>query len=273
MGKQTTVISLLAFVVGGVIGITLGSGATADSAAGAVPTTTPPAATAPEPFFVAPEETVIGPAVVIADDLRLDGEQVAMDFALSSLAPVGDAASITQFLGFQAIEEVPAAELETIFLDDWVLSTTAGDIPGTVANPVARTVRFDVGEGFSLDSITAVELDSYALLVPIEDEFDLDLANEVAQVAPGISARLLAVTEQAQTIVQVELISERSFNYDLVGLSGAGPGWKSAVREAEGRPRWNLTYDARQAPDPIPLRITGAIWVPIDSGVQMVVEQ
>ena len=128
----------------------------------------------------------------------------------------------------------------------------------------------DVGEGFSLDSVLAVELDSYALLVPIEQEFSLDLANETVQVAPGITARLLAVTEQARSIVQVELISERSFNYDRIALLGAGPGWKSAVREAEGRPRWNLTYDAPQAPDPIPLRIAGSVWIAIESGAEVV---
>ena len=79
--------------------------------------------------------------------------------------------------------------------------------------------------------------------------------------------------KKAGRIVQVELRSDRSFNYDLVGLAGMGPGWKSAVREAEGRPRWNLTYDAPQAPDPIPLRITGSIWVPIESGTEIVVSR
>lgn len=273
MGKQTAVVALLVFVLGGVVGITLGNRATAVSATATTPPVVATTTTVPEPFFVEPGETVVGPAVVIPDDIRLDGGQVVLSFELSSLAPVGDAASVAQFLGFQAIEEVPAADLETVYLDSWVLSTTNGDIPGTVASPVARSVRFDVGEDFSLDSVTSVKLQSYALLIPIEREFTVDPANDVFEVAPGMTARLLAVTEQARTIVQVELISERDFNYDHVVLSGAGPGWKSAVREAEGRPRWNLTYDAPQAPDPIPLRIAGSIWIPIESDVEVAVSQ
>ena len=271
MWKQQAVIAFLVFALGGVVGIALGNAAAADSA----PTTTASAAatttTVPKPLFVEPGETVVGPAVVIPGDLSLDGEQVVLDFDMISLAPVGDAPSVAQFLGFQAVEEVPAADLDTVFLDRLVLSTTAGHIPGMVANPAAHTVRFDVGEGFSLDSVTGVKLDSYAILTPVEAEFTLDLANETAQVAPGMTARLLAVTEQARTIVQVELISTRGFNYDHISLTGAGPGWKSAVREAEGRPRWNLTYDAAQAPDPIPLRIAGAIWIPIESGAEVAV--
>jgi hypothetical protein len=271
MGKQTAVISLVVFVLAAIAGLTLGSRATAASVATTTTTLQTVPTTIPQSFFVDPEETVVGPAVVVADNLQLDGEQVTLDFALSSLAPVGDAASVTQFLGFQATEEVPPADLDTVYLDSWILTTAAGDIPGSVANPVARTVRFDVGDDFSLDAITSIKLDSYALFVPIDSEFDLSVANETAQVAPGITARLLAVTEQARTIIQVELISQRNFNYDSVRLVGAGPGWKSAVREAEGRPRWNLTYDAPQAPDPIPLRIAGSIWVSIESGAEVTV--
>lgn len=271
MGKQTAAVTLLVFFLGGAVGLTLGNRATAESVTVTTLSAIAPTTTVPVPFFVEPDETVVGPAVVIPGDLRLDGAQVVLDFTLSSLAPVGDAASVTQFLGFQAIEEVPAADLDTVYLDSWILSTTNRDVPGTVANPVARTVRFDVGEGFSLDSVKSVKLASYALLIPIEREFTLDLANEVAQVAPGMTARLLAVTEQARTIVQVELISERDFNYDHVALSGAGPGWKSSVREAEGRPRWNLTYDAPLAPDAIPLRITGSMWIPVESGAEVMV--
>ena len=163
------------------------------------------------------------------------------------------------------MEEVPPAELNTVYPDEWSLLTSNGDIPGTVATPEARTARFDVGSDFSLDAVTEVRLDSYGLLVPIDVSFELDLGSETAEVAPGISARLLAVTEQAATIIQVEIQSEREHNYDTIALAGVGPGWKSAVREAEGRPRWNLTYDSPTAPSPIHLRLHGAVWMTIES--------
>jgi hypothetical protein len=129
-----------------------------------------------------------------------------------------------------------------------------------------------VGPDFSLDSIEEVRLESYALFVPVDTAFSLDLDNDTVGVAPGITARLLAVTEQSLTIVQVEVRSERSFNYDNIRISGSGPGWKSAVREAEGRPRWNLTYDSPTAPSPIELRISGSVWIAIDDSSTILFE-
>ena len=209
--------------------------------------------------------------MLIADDLRIDGSEVVLDFELQSLAPVADAASITRFLGFQSTEQVPPTELDTVYPDDWTLVSNSGEIPGTSANPTARTARFDVGEAFSLASVEEVRLDSYALLIPIDKEFELTVGNDSAVVAPGVTIRLLAVTEQARTIVQVELLSERRFNNDAVGISGVGPSWKSAVREAEGRPRWNLTYDSATAPEVIRLRVTGSIWVTIDTETRVLI--
>ena len=98
------------------------------------------------------------------------------------------------------------------------------------------------------------------------------MGSDSAVVAPGITARLLAVTEQAVTIVQVEVISERNFNYDNITVLGVGPGWKSAVREAEGRPRWNLTYESPQAPSPIPLEISGSVWLSLDTDIPVLLE-
>ena len=272
MNRQIAAAAVVAFIVAFALGSFFGGRGDAAVAptttTGATSLVDPPA----EPVFVQPGETVIGPAVVIAKDLRLDGNQVVLEFELESLAPVGDAATITDFLSFQATESIPPQDLATVYLDGWVLETTAGDIPGTSANPAARTARFEVDSGFSLDTITSVRLASYALLVPIRSEFVLDVGSDTAIVAPGITARLLAVTEQAVTIVQVEVISERDFNYDNITVLGAGPGWKSAVREAEGRPRWNLTYESPTAPSPIPLEIAGSVWVSLDTDTPVLLE-
>lgn len=264
MARQTTLAALVAFLAAAAAGFLFSS---RDAAASMPETAAPPETTLAESLeatFLQPGETVIGPAVVVAKDLRLEGEQVTLDFDLRSLAPVADSASVSRLLGFQMIEDIPPEELDTVYLDQWALVTPTGEIPGSAANPSARAARFDVGPDFSLDSVTEVRLASYALLVPIDTIFTLDLDNDVASVAPGITARLLAVTEQALTIVQVEVLSERRFNYDNIGISGSGPGWKSAVREAEGRPRWNLTYDSATAPSPIELTIYGSVWVTIE---------
>lgn len=269
MSREIVASALVGFTIAGTVGLLIARGSdTGQNTATSTSVTT--TATEPPPaHFSSPHETVLGPVAVVATDVQLDGEEVALEFEVANLAPVGDAASVTRVLGFGAIEEVPAAELETVYLDRWTLVTSSGDFPGTVATPEARTARFDVGAGFSVDSITEVRVESFGLLVPVDTDFALELGSEASSVAPGMTARLLAVTEQATTIIQVELISERDFNYDTVALAGVGPGWKSAVREAEGRPRWNLTFDLPQAPFPILLRLHGAVWMTIESGAEI----
>ena len=126
MGKQTAAIAVFVFLLGGVVGIALGNNAQADSLPVTTRSTATTTTTVPAAFFVDPGETVVGPAVVIPGELRIEGDVVTLDFAVASLAPVGDAPSVTQFLGFQAVEEVPAADLHTVFLDNWVLNTTGG---------------------------------------------------------------------------------------------------------------------------------------------------
>ncbi len=270
MSRQTAAAAIVVFLVAFGGGVLVNSGAGNPESSTtlepvAIPTTTLP------PSFVQPGETVIGPAVLIVDDLRIEGSEAILDFELQSLAPVADAATITRFLGFQSTEQVPPTELETVYADDWVLVSNSAEIAGTSANPTARTARFDVGDGFSLATVEEIRLASYGLLIPIDKEFELTIGNDSAVVAPGVTIRLLAVTEQARTIVQVELLSERQFNNSAVGISGVGPGWKSAVREAEGRPRWNLTYDSATAPEVIRLRVTGSVWVTIDAETSVLI--
>jgi hypothetical protein len=121
-----------------------------------------------------------------------------------------------------------------------------------------------------MDTVTGVRLDSYGLMVPVDSEFMLPLDNEATRVVPGITARLLAVTEQSgTTIIQIELRSERDFNYDNIAVAGVGPGWKSTVREAEGRPRWTLTYDSPETPSPIRLRLHGAVWMTVEANAEI----
>ncbi len=263
MIRQTAVavvVFLIAVVVGSAIADTNGDVAAATTTVTVAPTTT----TEPRAFFVAAEETVVGPVVIVAGAPSLDRNQLVIDFSITSLAPTADSADVTQQLGFGNSLVVPPEELNTVFLDNWVITAGDAEIQGGPANPAARAARFDVGEDFDVDTLESVRIESFAVLTPVSVDLDLAVGSESARIAPGVTARLLAVTEQARTIIQVELTSERGFNLDNLRVSGAGPGWVSAVREAEGRPRWNLTYDGTAAPSPIPIRVEGTVWVVVD---------
>ena len=263
---KTIGLAALTFVLALVLGTTLANRsdapATTTTSAPATASTLPPSAT-----FVSADETVVGPVVIVATKPVLDGNQVVVRFDLYTRAPTADSADVSQPQGFGNTLEIRAEELNTVFIDEWVLETANGDIEGTVANPAARAARFAVGEDFDLGSITGVSINSYAVLTPVSTSVELAAGSESAEIAPGVIARLLAVTEQANTIVQIELVSDRGFNLDNMRVSGTGPGWLSAVREAEGRPRWNLTFDSEVTPSPIPMRVEGSIWVPVKDEV------
>ncbi len=260
---KTTGLAVLTFAIALVVGSAIGSRSDTVSTT----TTSPPRTTTtlePRAVFVSPEETVVGPVVIVATEPILDRNQVMVGFDLYTRAPTADVADVNQQLGFGNTLLIPPEDLNTVFIDRWVLRTVNGDIEGAAANPSARAARFDVGEDFDIGTVTEVAITSYAVLTPVSASVDLAVGSESAQVAPGVIARLLAVTEQANTIVQIELVSERGFNLDNMRIIGTGPGWLSAVREAEGRPRWNLTFDAETAPSPIAITVEGSVWVPVD---------
>ncbi len=265
--------AVVAFVIAVVIGVFV---ADSDGQEQAITTTTSAATTTtetPRAFFVSEDETVVGPAVIVAGSPYLDRNQLDVDFDVVTLAPTSDAADVTQQLGFGNTLVVPPEELNTMFLDSWVLVAGEDEIAGAAANPAARAARFDVGGDFDLATIDRIEIDSYAVFTPISADLELGVGNESARVSPGVTARLLAVTEQASTIVQIEILSERGFNLDNLRVSGIGPGWVSAVREAEGRPRWNLTFQEANAPSPISIRVEGSVWITVERSVMVNTEE
>ncbi len=273
MVRQTAA-AVIVFVVAAIVGVFVSGRADVDLA---TTTTTSPETTTtaePRPQFVGDGETVVGPVVIVAGEPFVDSTQLVIGFDVVSLAPTADAADVVQQLGFGNVVVVPPEELNTAYLDNWLLTTTSDDqIQGRVANPSARAARFDVGEGFDPDSIATIAIESYTVLSPVSSAVELAAGSESAPVAPGVTARLLAVTEQANTIVQIELTSDRGFNLDNLRVTGSGAGWVSAVREAEGRPRWNLTYASPTAPSPIALKVEGAVWVAVDADVEVLLPE
>jgi hypothetical protein len=261
--------SIIMFLIAFVTGSWLFGGG---GSAGATATTTPAATTTtpPQAVFVSPAETVLGPAIVIAGEPDLAGSELAIQFDLIGLAPTGDAASVQRHLGFGNTMDVLPQDLETLWLNDWSLEAGNDRISGTTANPAARAARFEVGGEFDASQIDRVVIDSYAVLAPLRADIRLGIGTESAVVAPGLTARLLAITEQAKSIVQIEMVSDREFNLDNIRISGVGPGWLSAVPEAEGRPRWNLTHESPVAPDPIMIRVEGASWITVDQSIPVV---
>ena len=225
-------------------------------------TTTLAAGVAPT-YQVAPNETLIGSTALVPTGIEAGGTDVAITYDLVVLAPYSGVPPLVTFVPFAGPSEVPVDEINHVYPLRWELVTTGGTFEGGPANPDIRVARFDVDEGFSPSEIQEVVIvearTPYALEVP----FTLSNDEPTFEVVPGVDVSLLNVSDQgSSTIVQVAIDAD---DPELASafVSGDGPGWRSAVFEAEGRPRITLTYVGGPLPDPIPLVAAATVWLEV----------
>lgn len=258
------VASAVVLVVSGIAAFT-GVRAVSSTVEDARPATTTTAA--PVAHFVAGGELVLGQAVLVPGRLAIDGGEATFAYDLVGLAPLAETEPVARFVPFQGLVETDAAEIRVVFPDRWTLETASGEYAGTTANPDASVARFDVPEDLTPADVNAVRLDGYRVRVPFDREFAATDDGAAVEVAPGVGIRVLRVTEQeTTTIVQAELLAENLSDSASLEIEGGGPGWIASVREAEGRPRWNLTFDGEAASDPIHLTVRGALWFDMGAG-------
>ena len=225
-----------------------------------VTTTTQPQA--PATFQVSPTETIIGSAALVPSSLETSGSSVAIGYDLVTLAPHAGVESWAVFIG-GSVTGTEIGDLDHVYPRGWSIDTERGTFAGGPANPTTRVARFDVEEGFSLSDITGVRITDAVALFPLSVPFTLSQDEPRLEIAEGVTVELLNVSDQGtSTIIQVG-VSFDPLMYDSVFIGGDGPGWRSAVGEAEGRPRFNLTWFGGGIPADIPLVMDAAVWVPL----------
>lgn len=262
--------SLVAAVAGGLAGIGIGLGVGTIAGVGdageilVAPTTTSGAdATAPPVTYVSPDETVLGQAVLVPEGLEMDGDRAVFSYDLVTIAPLQGAEP--GFVGLTAQDPgtpVDPLSLTPVFPTDWTLETAGGSFPGETATITSRSVRFDVPSSFSPSQVTGLRIDAYRVPVPINETFEMADDVPTFEVAPGVTLSLIQVVDQGnQTIVQIEILSAEAFNRENLTVEGVGPEWASAVREAEGRPRYNLRRVGEDLQNRFVLRVRGIVWL------------
>ncbi|MFO7700273.1 MAG: hypothetical protein R6W79_06690, partial [Acidimicrobiia bacterium] len=231
-------------------------------------TSLPPSATSttqpqdPVAFQVSPTETIIGSAALVPTGLENSGSTVAISYDLVTLAPHAGVEPFPTSGGGSATV-TDSGDLDHVYPRGWSIETERGSFPGGPANPTTRVARFDVGEGFTLGDITAVRITDAVALFPLAVPFTLSQDEPRLEITEGVTVELLNVSDQGtSTIVQVG-VSFDPLMYDSVFIGGDGPGWRSAVREAEGRPRFNLTWVDGEIPEDIPLVLDASLWIPL----------
>ncbi len=220
-------------------------------------TTLPPA---PAEFQVSPTETIIGSAALVPSALESSGSTVAIAYDLVTLAPHAGVEPVPE-VGGGVVTEIDNEDLDHVYPRGWSIETEGGTIQGGPANPTTRVARFDVEEGFSLDDITGVRVIDAVALFPLTVPFTISRDEPRLEVVEGVTVELINVSDQeTSTIVQVGVTIDPSL-VDSVFIDGDGPGWRSAVREAEGRLRFNLTWVEGAIPADIPLVMEAVVWV------------
>jgi hypothetical protein len=214
-------------------------------------------------FQVDPRETVIGSTVLIPTAVEGGSNSLAISYDLVLRAPYAGIGPETVFVQGTGLTNVDVAEVNHVYPVRWELETTGGTFEGGPTNPNIRIARFDVDDGFSISEIISARIlearTPYTLQVP----FTLSEDTPVVEVVPGVDVELLNISDQgSSTIVQVGIDAADPSLADVF-VRGDGPGWRSAVFEAEGRPRINLTFVAGTVPDPIPLIATAEVWIEI----------
>lgn len=272
MKSRSILLIVVAFLLGamaaGSIGVRVIREVRTDEEATSLPessTTTVPsdggAAGAAPAFQVDPTETMISSSALVPTSLQLSGTRLSIEYDLVTRAPHDRVDGVTTFIPGSGFTDVAVSELTHVWPTIWELETTDGVVEGGPVNANVTVARFDVDEGFSPADIVGVRIVEARTPISSTVPFTLSAAEPSAEVVPGITVELLGVSDQgSSTIVQLGIDAEDP-SVASAFVRGHGPGWRSAVLEAEGRPRVNLTYVDGELPDPIPLVAFIEEWV------------
>ncbi len=255
-----TVVAFLlgAFAAGGIGVRVIREVSTADDATSLPTSAASTTAATSRLYQVDPNETLISSTALVPSSVEVTADGLAIAYDLVPLAPRQSVASSDSDVVILE-EDVPA-----IYPRRWVIDTPRGSIEGGPANVNARVARFDVVDGFSMDEVESIRiveaLSPYSMEVPVT----LSDTDPIAEVVPGVTIELLNVSDQgSSTIVQVAIEIEDPEVADFF-VSGDGPGWRSAVFEAEGRRRVTLSWAGGSLPAEIPLLATGSVWISVE---------
>jgi hypothetical protein len=223
-----------------------------------------PADTGAPTYQVDPNETLIAAAALVPSSMSAEDGAITISYELMSLAPSMGVEPMVEFLGFTSVETIPNEDLDHVYPRRWVIDTPGGPVEGGPGNESARVALFETDRTLATEDIESVRLIEAVAPFPFIVPVELSTGSPMVDVLPGVSVELLNVSDQGSTtIIQVaiDVLDEAATH---VFVAGEGPGWRSAVFEAEGRPRVNLTWAGGSVPSDIPLLVSGTAWVNIE---------
>ena len=207
--------------------------------------------------WVSPHELRLGPVVVVATRLQMEGERVLFTYEVTPLTPPpGDAA--TEGSPEAVFPAAPAS---------FTLTYPGGTASARALGPGQRSGRFEVPAGVTLDQVQAISIDSHWVAVPLDYTIDLSPSTRAwVPASPGLRARILRVTEQAESLLVVVEVEGDAVLASDIAIAGEGREWWSSIYSEMDGPHWTLDFRGEALPDPISLTVRGVGWVEMPGG-------
>ena len=254
-GRRLALLVAAGLAAGAAAGFFLLPGAAAPAAT----TTTAVAAdtTTTAPPWASRRETRLGPIVVVATGLQMEGDRVLLTYEISPITPLATAGGPDEPI----ISLAPAAPAS------FTLTYPGGTASARVLGPGQRAGRFEVPSGVTTAEVQAVTIDSYWVAIPAGYTVELSPSTGAwVPAAPGVQARILQVVEQAENrLVIVEMQGDASLAGDLA-IAGEGRDWQASSYSQIGGLRWTLDFRGATLPDPVRLVVRGLGWVEVAGG-------
>lgn len=264
--------ALAGFAIGALLaslGIVMAPSRPQDSAAPSVS----PVTTIPQPWFLDPSEVQMGPAVMLVDDLAVDGNEAVLRFETFDIAP-------TALGRYRTNEEIgnrffSTPEDPVVAPELWTLETTQGDIPGRTGGARVQTARFPVDDTFDLAQVTGLRIDQWRMRVPYVFRFVLDTTStRPLRLDEGFTIVIGGVIPQSGSVI-VQLDIESPSDLFTAGeaapirVAGVGPEWISSGSRGGGA---QLVLRGDEIPETIELEARTAYYVAFDRPIAIDIE-
>ncbi|MEE8331802.1 MAG: hypothetical protein V3R84_08520 [Acidimicrobiia bacterium] len=228
------------------------------------------------------------PAVVTTVPTVVAAQAVPISLGPTRLIPLSlELAERELVFSYELVDEA-AASFPTIFVnpdnavvapETWSMSTATGRIAGTTANVRATTARFPVPEGFTLDQVGSITLESYRIRLPIEHilslrwddtapiSLDEDIAIGVRRVIAQTSSTLVQLTVEANTDSFASAGGGFGAEFEAAPrVTGIGPDWTN-VGPVDGGVQ--LTYVGDELSDPFTVAVVSHNWTRVERPLVM----
>jgi hypothetical protein len=226
--------------------------------------------------YLQPGETVVGPNLLIPIELEVRGTELALQYDIVPLAPpvFGVEIDLDTLPAFWR----PAGGAAIAAPETWTLITTEGDtITGTTANTRSRAARFQVPEGFTIDLVDEIWIDTWRMRVPVGFDIIVERGRPLPiplDVDSAVTLRNI-LDQDNNTILQLEIdspldsFSRKATGFpgleDLPQLSGLGPDWTAVGPLLDssntGGHGIQLTYEGDGLGAVIPMEAVTTDWV------------